>query len=49
MSIFTGAKFQAVQAYVATANTYLAEVAQDISLAQGYASTVNAYVQSAQS
>ena len=32
---FTGAKSQAVQAYISTANAYLAEVQQDIAVGAG--------------
>ena len=45
---FTGAKGQAVAAYIKTASTYLQEVSQDIALASGYNATAGNYVQAAQ-
>mgnify|MGYP003628410602 CR=1 FL=1 len=47
-STFTGAKMQAVQAYIGTAKAYLAEVSQDIALAAGYNASASSYIQSAQ-
>jgi|19_taG_2_1085344.scaffolds.fasta_scaffold01174_7 hypothetical protein len=47
-STFTGAKMQAVTAYISTSKAYLAEVAQEVALASGYNASAQAYIQAAQ-